>query len=71
MPIPFPVTITPERVVLRPHHAVATYDNPLTLGSEVQSLGGFRWEIDITMQLIGPGYAETLAAFLQQLEGGA
>lgn len=67
----FPTSVSPLKVHVRPVHAVAQFDNPLALTTEVQLLGGFRWEIDIEMQPMSPVEAADFGAFLQACAGGS
>lgn len=70
MPTAFPTSISPAKVDVRPVYAVAQFDNPISLATEVQSMGGFRFEIDITMQPMPPDAAADFGAFIQAMAGG-
>lgn len=67
----FPSSVYPKRVAVRPTHAVAQFDNPINLSTEVQLLGGFRFEIDIEMQPMSPTQAADFTAFIQACAGGS
>lgn len=66
----FPSGIAPASVAVRPVYAVAQFDNPISLTTEVQSMGGFRFEVDITMQKMAPEDAAEFGAFIQAMAGG-
>ena len=70
MSTPFPTSISPAKVSPRPVFAVAQFDNPLDLTTEVQASNAFRWEIDITMQPMSPIEAADFGALVQAMAGG-
>jgi hypothetical protein len=67
----FPTSVSPIEVKVRPVYAAAQFDNPITLATEVQLLGGFRFEIDIIMQPMSPTEAADFGAFIQACAGGS
>jgi len=67
----FPTSVYPKKVSVRPHWSAAQFDNPIDLSTELQLLGGFRFEIDIIMQPMGVVDAADFGAFLQSLAGGS
>lgn len=68
---PFPTSITPERVIPTPDHAVAMFENDIAKTIDVQVTGAFRWTVDIIMQKMSPEQAADFGAFIQSQEGGA
>jgi hypothetical protein len=68
-PLDFPSSVWPERVVVRPRWANATFDNPITLQPQVQRLQAHRFDIDIKMQLMPAELAGEFAAFIYALQG--
>jgi hypothetical protein len=70
MSVAFPTSVYPERVEVTPVDAVAQFDNPVDLSTEVQALGGQRFEITIRMQLMSAADAAAFGAFLQAVRGG-
>lgn len=66
----FPNSISPSKVAVKPVFAVAQFDNPISLASDIQALGGFRFEIEITMQSMSPVEAADFGAFVQAMAGG-
>lgn len=70
MPVAFPTEPWPERVHVRPDYATAQFDNPLTKTVEVQTLGPWRWAIDVHMQPMRREEAAVFAPFILALEGG-
>lgn len=70
MPTAFP-DLHPHRVSALPRWALARFNNPLTLGSETQITGAFRWEMDVVMQPMDAEAAALFGAWIQSQQGGA
>lgn len=71
-PLSFPSGVYIQEIKLRRVFAQARFDNPVTLGAQVQHRGPKRFEIDVTLQPMGRAKANAtkFAQFLDDLTGG-
>lgn len=69
MPINFPSTLYPDRVVATHRRVQARAESPFSLQEQIFDWGSARWEITITLPDLGSADAATLGAWLESLGG--